>query len=101
MNSWAKTMENIVLHLKREREVPSACVVQHHVKVAHILPGYGICLNLKEISIRAHIDDAKSNLMLTEECLYRAYLSKQNDTCKINNALVYQILLKIFRETDA
>ena len=41
-NNWAKTMENTVLYLKfvrRIRGTPLDYVVQHHIKVAHILPG--------------------------------------------------------------
>ena len=39
-NNWGKTVENIMLHLKLMRMIrgnPLADVVQHHIKVAHIL----------------------------------------------------------------
>ena len=69
----------------------------HHVKVAHILPGYDAYLNLdKEMIIRAPIVDSRSNLKLNKETLERAYQDNQCNTFKINNALVYQILSKMF-----
>ena len=43
-NNWAKTVENIVLHLKLIRGILGtllAYVVQRHIKVAHKSPGYG------------------------------------------------------------
>ena len=68
-----------------------AYVIWHHAKVAHIPPGYGAFLNLHEGMI------AK----LTQDSLDRAYFNHQCDTFKINNALVYQIISKIFVGTDA
>ena len=103
-NNWVKTVENIVLHLKLirgMRGVPLAYVVQHHIKVAHILPGYSAYLNLnKEVVARAPIVDSRLNLKLNQENLDKAYLH-QCDTFKINNALVYQILSKMFMNKDA
>ena len=69
-NSWAKTMENIVLHLKLLRGMRGVLltyVVQHHTKVAYILSGYGTYLNLdKEMMVtRAPIVDKKFNSRLT------------------------------------
>ena len=63
-------MENIVLHLKlisRVKGVSLAYVVRYHVKVAHISSGYSAYLNLdKERIARAPINDAKSDLKLTQ-----------------------------------
>ena len=103
-DNLANTVENIVLYLKLMRGVrgtPLVYVVWHHIKVAHILPEYSAYLNLdKEMIARAHIVDAKLNLKMTEECLDRVYLSHQCDT-KIDNTLVYCILLKVFTDMDA
>ena len=96
-------MKNIVLHLKLMRgmtRIPLAYVVRHHVKVAHILPGYGDYLDLDDMINRAPIVNSKSNLRLTQETLDRAHLSHQVDTFKINNAMVYQILSKVFIDMD-
>ena len=95
-------METIVIHLKLVRGgVPLMYVVQYHIKVSYILPGCGTYLNLnEEMIVRASIVDAKSNPKLTQECLDRIYLSCHCDTFKIDNALVYQILLKVFTDID-
>ena len=57
-------MENIVMYLKLIRglsRTPVAYVGQHHVKVAHIPPGYGAYLNVdEEIITRAPIADTRS-----------------------------------------
>ena len=56
-NNWAKTMENIALHLKLirgMRGIPLTYVFTCHVNVAHISLGYGAYLNL----------DSKMNLEL-------------------------------------
>ena len=48
-NNLVKAMENMVLYLKLIRGVkgtPLIYVVQCHIKVAHISPGWGACLNL-------------------------------------------------------
>ena len=77
-------------------------VVSHHIKVKHVLPRYSACLNLdKEMIVRAYIFHRRSKLKQTQECLDRAYFSWQCGTFKINNALVYHILLKIFTDMDA
>ena len=60
-NNWAKTMENIVLHLKLVKGVRGsslAFMVRHHIKVAHISPGYSASFNLDEemIPIASIID---------------------------------------------
>ena len=98
-SNWAKIMENKVLHLKLVREIRGvllACVVQHHVKVAHIPPGYGAYLNLeKEMITITPIFNKKSNFRLTQDSLDKAYFNYQCDSFKINNALVYQIFSKI------
>ena len=95
-------MENIVFHLKLMRGMRGALlayVVLHHAKVAHILSRYGAYLNLdKEMIARAPIVDAKSNLKMTKETLDRAYHSYQVDIFKIDNAMVYQILAKVFTD---
>ena len=47
--NWAKTMENIMLHLKlmsRVKGAPLADVVWCYVKIAHIPPGHDAYLNL-------------------------------------------------------
>ena len=73
----------------------------HYIKVAHILPGYGTNLNLDEEMIaRAPIFCTKSNIKLTQECLDKVYFSYQCDTFKIDNVLVYQILI-VFMDMDA
>ena len=62
----------------------------------------GAYMNLdKEMIAKAPIIDARLNLKMTQEILDRAYLSYQIDTLKINNALVYQILSKVFTDMDA
>ena len=100
-----KIMENVVLHLKLVSGMRGALVtyvVWCNVNIAHIMPGYGAYLNLDEEMIaRSSIIDAKSNLKMTQEMLDRAYLSHQVDTFKIYNALVYQILSKVFTDMDA
>ena len=94
-----------MLHLKLVRGVRgvlSAYVVQHHVKVVHILPGHDSYLNIDEEMItRAPIVDGKLNYKLTQDVLDRAYPDYWCDTFKINNILVYQTLSKIFIDTDA
>ena len=49
----------------------------------------------------APIIDAKSNLKMAQESLDRAYLSYHVNTIKMNNALVCQILSKVFTNMDA
>ena len=93
-NIWAKTMENIILHLKLLRGVRGvllAYAVRQNIKIAHISSGHVSYLNLDKDMI------AKSNPNQTMECLDKAYASLQCDTFKINNALVYHILSKIFK----
>ena len=62
-NNWAKTMANIVLHLmlmRGMRGVLLAYVVQNHVKVPCIYPGYDAYLNLdKKIIDRVPIIDGR------------------------------------------
>ena len=93
-------MENIVLHLKLMRGMRRTLltyVVRCHVKVAHVSSGYGAYLNLdEEMIVSAPIANAKSNLKMTQETLDRAYLNHQVDTFKIDNAMVYQNLFKVF-----
>ena len=104
-NYWVKTMENIVLQLKLDGEVrgdPLAYVIWHHIKVSHISPRYGAYLNLDEKMIAiAPIVDKWSNFKLSQDCLERVYFDYQCDTFKIDNALVYQILLKTCMDMDA
>ena len=50
---------------------------------------------------RSSIVDAKSNLKITQESLDRLYLNHQCGTFKIDNALVYQILSKLFTDKVA
>ena len=98
-------MENIVFCLKliiRVSGVSLAYVVRQHVKVAHISSGYFASLNLAEQMIaRAPIDETKSNPKQTHDYLNRAYVIWQCDVFKINNALVYYILSKVFMDTEA
>ena len=72
-SNWTKIIEGIFLHLKLLKVVsgvPLANVVRQHVKVAHILPGYGTYLDLDEEMIdRDTITDVKSNLKMTKDCL--------------------------------
>ena len=64
-------------------------------------PGYGTCLNLDEEKIaRAPIVNASSNLKVSQDVLDRAYLSLQADTLKIDNAMVYQMLSKMFSDSE-
>ena len=104
-NNWAKTMENILLYLKLVRGMrgtPLAYVVQCNIKVAYISPGYDAYLRLDEEMItRSPIADSRMNLKLNQEALERVYLDYWCDTFKIDNALVYQILLKMFMDMDA
>ena len=97
-------MENIVLHLmliRGVREAPLVYVVWCHIKVVHISPEYKAHLNLdKEMIARAHIVNGKSNLKFNQKSLDRVY-HYQCDTFKIDNALVYHVLLKMFMKTDA
>ena len=98
-------MGNIVLHLKLVRGMKGtllANLVWCHVKVAHISPGYNAYLNLDEEMIaRAPIVDTWSNLNMNQESLDNVYLHYQCDAFKINNALAYQILSKVFTDTVA
>ena len=96
-------MENIVLHLKLNRGVRGtllAYVVCHHIKVAHISPQYDAYLNLDEEMIKSHHCWCKVKPQDESESLDRAYFSYQCDTFKINKALVYQFLSKVFMNTD-
>ena len=79
----------------------SAYVIWHHIYVAHITPGYSAYLSLdKEMITRATIVDNTSNLKLNQNLLGMVHLDHQCDTFKINNALVYQILSKVFTDMD-
>ena len=49
---------------------------------------------------RAPIVNLKSNLKLNQETLDRDYLEYQCGRFKIDKALVYQILSKVFMDTD-
>ena len=104
-NNWAKTMENIVMYLKLVRgmrRTPLTYVVRHHVKVAHITPGSYAYLNLDEEMIaRTSIVNASSNLRMNQDSLDRVYADHQADTFKIDKAMVYQILSKMFADIDA
>ena len=96
---WAQTMENIVLFLKFVREVrgiPLGYVTQCHIKMVHIQPRHDAHLNLdKEMITRVPIVDGKLNFKLTQGALDRAC-----NTFKINNALMCQILSKIFMDMN-
>ena len=88
--------------MKGMRGTPLAYVIQCHVKVAQVFPGYGAYLNLDEEMItRALIIGGRTNIKLSQDSLDRDYLDYQVDTLKIENAMVYQILLKIFTDMDA
>ena len=93
-----------MLHRKLIRGVrgtPLAYVVWCHVKVAHISSGHSAYMNLDEEMItRAPIVNSKTNLKLNQESLDRIYLNHQCCTFKTDNALVYQILLKVLMDTD-
>ena len=49
---------------------------------------------------KAPIVDSRSDLKLNQETLDRTYLDHPCDTFKINNAMVYQILSKMFMDMD-
>ena len=70
-----------------------------HIKVLHISPTYDAYLN--QIIARAHVFDSKLNLKLNQEMLDTVYWDYQCDTFKIDNALVNQILSKVFTDTNA
>ena len=93
-----------MLHLKIVRGMrgtPLAYVVWCNIKVAHISPGYSTCLNLdKEMIAKTTIVDTRSNFKMTQETLDRAYLNYQVNSFKIDNALVHQILSKVFTDMD-
>ena len=96
-------MEEIVLYLKllRDNGVLLAYVVRHHIKVLHIIPTYSAYLNFdEEIMARAPIVGSRLNEKLTQECLEGVYLIVQCDMFKIDDALVYYILLKIFIDIE-
>ena len=77
-------------------------MVWHHVKVAHIPPGTGTYLNLDEEMIsRAPIIDASLNLRLNQDSLDRVYVDHQATTFNADNAMMYQILSKMFTDMDA
>ena len=77
-------------------------MVWFHIKVAHIFPRNDAFLNLDEEMIaKAPIGDAKLNFKMTQDSLDRVYLEYQCDTFKIDNALVNQIRLMVFMDTDA
>ena len=103
-NSWGKTMENTVLHLNLMRGMRDPCglcgLASH--QGSSYQPGYGAYLNLDEEMItRAPIINTKWNLKIIQETLDRAYLNYQVDTFKIDNALVYHILSKVFTDMIA
>ena len=97
-------MENIVLNLNLMRCMKGtllAYVIWCHIKVAQILPGYDAYLTLDEEMItRAPIINARSNLKITHKILNKTYHSSQVDKCMINKDLVFQILSKVFTNTD-
>ena len=67
----------------------------------HILPEYGAFLNLDMEKIaRAPIVDERLKLKFAQDSLDRVYFNYQCDSFEIKNALVYQILLKIFTNMD-
>ena len=104
-NGLTKTTENIVLHLKVFRGVRGvllAYVVWHHIKVPHFLIESDKYLNFdKEIITRAPIVNEMSNTKFSEARLDKLYYLYNVYTFKLDNALVYQILSKIFMDTDA
>ena len=65
------------------------------------MPGYSAYLNLDEGITMDSIVNSKSNLKFSQDSLGRIYLNHKCDTLNIKNALVYQILSKMFMETDA
>ena len=50
---------------------------------------------------KAPIVDAKSNLMMIQDCLYETHFSWKCDTFKIDNVSVHHVLSKIFMDMDA
>ena len=76
-NNLAKTLESIVLKFKLGRGVRGgqlACVVQSHIKVPHVLPGYGAFLNIDyEMVGRTFIVNETSSIRFTQDtldCIY-------------------------------
>ena len=68
-NSWAKTMEAIMLHLKfimGVQGVSLAYGVRHHVKKTHISTGSNANLQLdEEMTAISPLVNARSNLRMT------------------------------------
>ena len=78
-----------------------AYVVQHHIKVVHISPGYGTYLSLdKEVITGAPIVALKLNLKMNQEAMDRVYIDHQCDTFMIDNALVYKFLSKVCKTVE-
>ena len=72
-----------------------AYVVWQHIKVSCISPGYAAYLNLdKEMITRAPILEKRLDFNLSQESFDRVYFDYQCNTFKIDNALMYQNLLK-------
>ena len=70
--------------------------------MAHIPPGSGAYLNLDmEMIAWAPIIDARLNLRLNQGSLDRVYIGYQDDTFKVDNAMVYQMFSKMFTDMDA
>ena len=92
-NSWAKSMDNIVLHLKLMRLMSVfllAYVVRCHIKVTSIPPGHDAYINLDENMFNAApIFDAKLNLRMTQITLVRVYINFQCNIIKCGNALIH------------
>ena len=51
--------------------------------------------------VRAPIINASSILRLSQDSLERAYVDHHDNTFKVYNAIVYQILSKMFTDTNA
>ena len=81
--------------------VPLANVVRQHVKVVHTLPGYDTYLKPDEEMIaRSPIDDARLYLKQTQNWLDTSYVNIYCNMFKIDNSLVYHILVIIFMDMN-
>ena len=98
-----KTTEKIVLHLKlvRVMGVLLAYVIWCHVKVAHISPEYGAYLNLTMKWLpEPPLPTRGQTYNYTRTAQIESILTT-NVIHKSGNALVCQILLKVFTDMDA
>ena len=94
--NWAKTMEATVIHLKLVkgvRGVQLEYMFRQHGKMAYMSPEYD-----EEIISWVCIVNTKLNLKQTQDSQDRAYVIWHCDTFIKDNASVYHILSKFFKD---